>query len=92
MDKCISETVVRVERKIFLIGRYENPRGEYLRVTETGDHRRTNTILIPLSGVADVMGAFDTMLQAGHEDDQKLSTAIAPRPHAKSTRRSLKTK
>lgn len=67
MNKCIAETVVKADRKTFYIGRYENPRGAYLRVTETGDSRYSNTIVIPLCGVADVICAFDSMLQSSPE-------------------------
>lgn len=61
-NQCIAETTVQSERKTFHVGRYENPRGAYLRITEVSNGY-SNSIVIPLSGVADVIGALDAMLQ-----------------------------
>lgn len=67
INKCIAETLVRAERKTFHIGRYENSRGGYLRVTETGPNGYSNIVVIPLCGVADMICAFDSMLQSTRE-------------------------
>lgn len=59
----LSSQQLQVERKRFLVALKENPAGRFLRVTELmGD--RSNTIIIPASGLREFSKLLGEMLAA----------------------------
>jgi hypothetical protein len=57
---------LQVERKHFLVALKENPAGRFLRVTELmGD--RSNTIIIPASGLGEFSKLLGEMMKAAAE-------------------------
>lgn len=57
-EETLKEQTVQVERKTFKISLRANDRGQFLRITEeAGGHR--DTIIIPVSGLADFRRALD---------------------------------
>ena len=51
MDTSLHSVDVRVERKQFTFALNENPRGTFLRITETVSSGRRNSIIVPLPGL-----------------------------------------
>jgi hypothetical protein len=65
---------VQIERKSFFAALRENPSGRFLRVTEmAGD--RTNTIIIPASGLREFSKMLGDMLQAAERTPPMHSAA-----------------
>ncbi len=57
---------IQIERKRFLVALKENPSGRFLRVTELmGD--RSNTIIIPTSGLREFSKLLGEMMKAADE-------------------------
>jgi DNA-binding PadR family transcriptional regulator len=50
MDTQLYKTLLRIERKQFIFDLKENPRGTFLRITESG-HDHYNAIVIPVTGL-----------------------------------------
>jgi hypothetical protein len=63
MENIIAATETQVERKHFFIEFRENPRGQFLRITEEA-HGRRNSIIVPSTGLADFMVAINQVLGA----------------------------
>ena len=61
MENIIAATETQVERKHFFIEYRENPRGQFLRITEEA-HGRRNSIIVPSTGLADFMVAINQVL------------------------------
>ena len=57
---------VQVERKLFSLDLRENPRGRFLRITEDVGGRR-DTIIIPASGLDQVLAVLERALEAGRK-------------------------
>ena len=61
-ETVLAEDKVIVERKVYLITRRENVRGQFLRIIEANADgsptMRTNQIIVPLPGVADLAAAI----------------------------------
>jgi PurA ssDNA and RNA-binding protein len=51
VDTRLHSVDVRVERKQFTFALNENPRGTFLRITETVSSGRRNSIIVPLPGL-----------------------------------------
>ena len=63
MEQIIASKEVQVERKQFLIEFRQNPRGQFLRVTEEA-HGRRNTIIVPSTGLKEFTDAIAEVLGA----------------------------
>jgi PurA-like ssDNA and RNA-binding protein len=64
-DTLESETI-QIERKAFVFTLKENPRGQFLRITEEAGGRR-DTIIIPAPGLEDFNRLLDEMVKASNE-------------------------
>jgi hypothetical protein len=61
---------IQVERKHFMISLKENPRGRFLRITESVGGK-INTIIIPAPGLRDFQKLLEEMVKAANETPQK---------------------
>jgi hypothetical protein len=57
---------MQIERKLFTAALKENPRGRFLRITETASGRN-NSIVIPITGLREFQQLLDTMVKAAEE-------------------------
>jgi len=57
---------IRVERKQFRFDLRENPRGQFLRITEEVNGRY-DTIVVPLAGLEQFRDALDRMIRASKQ-------------------------
>ena len=57
---------LRIERKLFTLEIRENPRGQFLRITEEVGGRR-DAVVIPLSGLEQFREALDKIIESGRE-------------------------
>jgi hypothetical protein len=57
---------IQIERKSFLAMVRENTRGRFLRITETAAGK-TNTVIVPASGLRDFQRMLEEMAQAAVE-------------------------
>jgi len=64
-DALVSEKV-RIERKQFFFDLHENPRGQFLRITEDVKGRR-DTIIIPSTGLVEFRDALDRIITGSDE-------------------------
>jgi len=62
VDDPITTEKLRIERKQFFLDLHENPRGQFLRVTEDVRGRR-DTIIIPSTGLVDFRDALERILE-----------------------------
>lgn len=62
MDTQLYESHLQVERKQFTFVLKENPRGTFLRITESG-HDRRNSIIIPVTGLEQFRDALNELVQ-----------------------------
>jgi len=65
-DLPVPSQSLRVERKQFTFELKENPRGQFLRITEEVGGRR-DAIIIPLSGVQQFRDALDEIIRASQK-------------------------
>jgi hypothetical protein len=65
-DLPVPSQSLRVERKQFTFELKENPRGQFLRITEEVGGRR-DAIIIPLSGVEQFRDTLDEVIRAGRK-------------------------
>lgn len=68
-DKLASEKL-KIERKVFFLDLRENPRGQFLRVTEDVRGRR-DTIIIPTSGLVDFRDALERIMEHVEFDEDE---------------------
>lgn len=61
---------IQVERKHFHMALKENPRGRFLRITETVG-TKINTIIIPAPGLRDFQKVLEEMVRTSAETPQK---------------------
>ena len=61
MDNVIASKEMQIERKHLLIEFRENPRGRFLRITETAAGRR-NAIIVPSTGLDEFANALADVL------------------------------
>ena len=57
---------MQIERKLFVGALKENPRGRFLRITETASGRN-NSIVIPVGGLRDFQQLLEGMVKAAEE-------------------------
>ena len=57
---------MQIERKEFVAALKENPRGRFLRITEIASGR-SNSIVIPETGLRDFLQMLETMAKASDE-------------------------
>jgi hypothetical protein len=69
---------MQIERKQFLATLKENPRGRFLRITETASGR-SNSIVIPSTGLRDFQKLVEEMIRAAGEIPEK-SFSAEPQP------------
>jgi len=62
VDDPITTEKLRIERKQFFLDLHENPRGQFLKVTEDVRGRR-DTIIIPSTGLVDFRDAIERILE-----------------------------
>ena len=60
-EKTLQSEKLQIERKTFLLALKENPRGQFLRITEDVGGRR-DTIIIPASGLDEFLKALQAMI------------------------------
>ena len=65
-DLPVPSQSLRVERKQFTFELKENPRGQFLRITEEVGGRR-DAIIIPLSGVEQFRDTLDEVIRASQK-------------------------
>lgn len=65
-DLPVPSQSLRVERKQFTFELKENPRGQFLRITEEVGGRR-DAIIIPLSGVEQFRDMLDEVIRASQK-------------------------
>ena len=58
------EVEIQVERKFIRIALKENPRGRFLRITENGDGKHRNSIIIPATGLDNFKKMIDELAKA----------------------------
>ena len=61
MESELNSKKIQVERKMFFLDLKENQRGKFLKITEDVSGRR-DTIIIPASGLPDILEAIEDML------------------------------
>jgi PurA ssDNA and RNA-binding protein len=61
MDTQLYRADLRIERKQFTFDLKENPRGTFLRITESG-HDHYNAIVIPVTGLEEFRDALSEMV------------------------------
>ena len=61
MDNIIATKELQIERKHFFIEFRENDRGRFLKIIEEA-HGRRNTIIIPSTGIDELVAAMDEVL------------------------------
>jgi len=72
MEEELHSRKIQVERKLFFLDMKENQRGKFLKITEDVNGRR-DTIIIPASGLPEILEAIDDMLDAEGIDDADLA-------------------
>ena len=60
-EPAIASEKLRIERKQFFFDLKENPRGQFLKITEDVKGRR-DTIIIPVTGLVDFREALDRLI------------------------------
>ncbi len=60
-ERTLRSERLQIERKTFLLALKENPRGQFLRITEDVGGRR-DTIIIPASGLDEFLKDLQTMI------------------------------
>jgi PurA ssDNA and RNA-binding protein len=66
MENIVASKELQVERKHILIEFRENPRGRFLRITETA-HGRRNSIIIPSTGLDEFTTAIHGVVSAAEK-------------------------
>lgn len=61
MENIVASKELQVERKHILIEFRENPRGKFLRITETA-HGRRNSVIVPSTGLSEFTSAVQEVL------------------------------
>ena len=61
---------MQIERKKFVLILKENPRGRFLRVSESAGNQR-NAIIIPATGLAEFQKLLDEMIETSNELPEK---------------------
>ena len=69
MDTILKSDQIAVERKIFIFDLRENPRGQFLRITEDANGRR-DSIVIPAPGLEEFRRVLDEMIAAQKQAGQ----------------------
>ena len=65
-EETIRTEKIQIERKTFIFTLKENPRGQFLRITEDVGGRR-DTIIVPATGLEDFKRVIDEMLELSAE-------------------------
>jgi hypothetical protein len=71
MESELSSKKIQVERKMFFLDLKENQRGKFLKITEDVSGRR-DTIIIPASGLPEILEAIEDMLDEEGITDAEL--------------------
>jgi hypothetical protein len=66
METNVPSQTLRIERKQFTLEIRENPRGQFLRITEEVGGRR-DAVVVPLSGVEQFRDALNQIIDACRE-------------------------
>jgi len=61
-ERTLRSEKLQIERKTFLLALKENPRGQFVRITEDVGGRR-DTIIIPTTGLEDFLKALQAMAE-----------------------------
>jgi hypothetical protein len=69
-DQTLKTERLQIERKTFVISLRQNPRGQFLRITEDSSGHR-DTIIIPTSGWEEVKTAIEGMIKLAAETPTK---------------------
>jgi len=70
VDDSLASEKLKIERKMFFLDLRENPRGQFLRVTEDVRGRR-DTIIIPTSGLVDFRDALERIMEFVEFDEDE---------------------
>ena len=76
MDAILKSENIAVERKNFIFDLRENPRGRFLRITETA-HGHRNAVIIPSTGLADFTSALAAVLNLANKASSATPAASA---------------
>jgi hypothetical protein len=71
MESELNSKKIQVERKLFFLDLKENQRGKFLKITEDVNGRR-DTIIIPASGLPEILEAIEDMLDEEGISDAEL--------------------
>lgn len=71
MESELNSKKIQVERKMFFLDLKENQRGRFLKITEDVNGRR-DTIIIPASGLPDILEAIEDILEEEGISDAEL--------------------
>lgn len=71
MESELHSRKIQVERKLFFLDLKENQRGKFLKITEDVNGRR-DTIIIPASGLPEILEAIEDMLEDEGISDAEL--------------------
>jgi hypothetical protein len=71
VEDTLLQTEVAIEKKVFIIALKENPRGRFLRITESGGKGQWSTLIVPATGVKDFQKLFAEMAKADAEIPEK---------------------
>jgi hypothetical protein len=67
VENTLLQTEVAIEKKVFVIALKENPRGRFLRITESGVKGKWSTLIVPATGMKDFQNLFAEMARADTE-------------------------
>jgi hypothetical protein len=73
----LASSEVQIERKLFQATLKENPSGRFLRLTEISGEK-TNTIIIPTSGLRDFSKVIEEMINTSAKIQPKQAAAATP--------------
>lgn len=75
-EETLKTAEMQIERKLFVSALKENPRGRFLRITETASGRN-NSIVIPITGLREFKQMLDSMVKAAEELPETAPAAVA---------------
>jgi hypothetical protein len=67
VEDTLLQREISIEKKMFVIALKENPRGRFLRITESGGTGRWSTVIVPATGMKDFQKLLAEMVQAHAE-------------------------
>ena len=82
MDTHLHSTRLRVERKEFTFNLKENPQGTFLRITETVESGRRDSIIIPMAGLESFRDSLNEVIKFNKTPVESRAILSLGRPKA----------